>query len=741
MTRHLKQKLIVSALLGLLATAACGKDKKPQAPKIEPHPGWLDLGPADLVHLDPGGKRNPLFYVGEPIVFTLKGTAADRFEVRDYWGEVVDQGPPAASMTLKAQPPGWYKLYIFAKPLAKPVLDTRTQQEQDLAGDTNEGRKKKEADGQAAWQYRQWYGDAVGGTTFVVVRDNPNFPKLPAKGTYPPGEGDEAMRGVSGMGPQRHSADAAKPEESIQKLDSEIAADRELYLPFDPARKRVLMIAFGGGTKGRLDGVRKIVEHFKNDVKYYEPRNEPNFGANGTDFAKNEMTDFFKTVKSVDPSLKVIGPGTVSIAPGGSGLGFIEDFFKAGGADLIDGFSFHAYNAINGDLSLGRRSMDNLLALLKKYNADKKELWQTEQGYMACVYGAYQPHLQGRWTMVEMMLFEQYGLPKEHNHLWYDVSHGFWSFPTWWQNNDRSFNPALPLMRVWSEELFGTNFSKAYDLGPNGNKLFIASLFEGGKKRVAAFMSAGSPDGKIELNVKGGPGKLHLVSAFGVESDLPVTGDHATLAVPELPVYVELAEGQAIEVIPQDFGIDLARGEGVTLAASGTGAHPVKPEIPNDIAKLTNGELENWYYTQKPITQPWMDNTKEFPAWVELRFPKPTQVGRVIIYAPVPWQWQGTLVDYELQYDDGGKWVTIEHVNEPLKTFKVLTPATRTKVDSYFSDRHIFQHTFAPVTTGKIRLLVHNTTFGGGATEDVGWAGGQTGPHQVVLREIEVYAK
>ncbi len=136
-----------------------------------------------------------------------------------------------------------------------------------------------------------------------------------------------------------------------------------------------------------------------------------------------------------------------------------------------------------------------------------------------------------------------------------------------------------------------------------------------------------------------------------------------------------------------------------------------------------------------------MDDTPGFPAWVQLSFPRPTEIGRVIIYAPVPWQWQGTLVDYELQYDAAGKWVTIEHVVEPLKTFKVLTPATRTKVDSFFSDRHIFQHEFKPITTTKIRILVHNTTFGGGATEEVAKAGGQTGPHQVMLREIEVYRR
>ena len=140
-----------------------------------------------------------------------------------------------------------------------------------------------------------------------------------------------------------------------------------------------------------------------------------------------------------------MGPGTVAINP--SLLPFIEDFLKAGGGDSIDAFSMHVYNGFNGDLVMGRKSMDNLLALLKKYGADKKELWQTEQGYFAAMYGVYQPRHQGRWTMLEMMIFDQYGLPREHNHLWYDKSHGFWDFPTWWENDDGGFNPALPLMR------------------------------------------------------------------------------------------------------------------------------------------------------------------------------------------------------------------------------------------------------------------------------------------------------
>ncbi len=161
----------------------------------------------------------------------------------------------------------------------------------------------------------------------------------------------------------------------------------------------------------------------------------------------------------------------------------------------------------------------------------------------------------------------------------------------------------------------------------------------------------------------------------------------------------------------------------------------------NVVSKLINGEQENWYYAQRPGQAPWMDNAATFPTWVEIRLPAPAAVARVIVYAAPPWQSQGTLLDYELQYERNGQWVTIEHVKEPTRTLCVFTPPTRTTVDSFFSDRWIFQHQFPPVTTQKIRLLVHDCTWGDGATKEETEAGGQTGPHQATLREVEIYGK
>jgi hypothetical protein len=599
--------------------------------------------------------------------------------------------------------PGWYKLYVFGK------------------------------------EVRREWGDIVGTTTFVILRNDPRFPPLPSHavpgGSY--GSMDEPMRGVLGIGPQRLAArDLGKLDEQLKQLTGDVALDTNYYLPVDPVRKRALMIAFPNGTKGKLEAVRQVVERFHHEVRYWEPRNEPNFGASGAAFVTNELKDFYATVKSVDPNLKVMGPGTVSVGP--QLQGWLEDFFKAGGGRYVDAFSFHVYNGINGDLFLARKTMDTLQGTLARYGLGKIEKWQTEQGFFASVYGSYQPRLQARWTMLEMMVFEQYGIPREHNHLWYDKSHGFWDMPTWWENDDGSLNPVAALMRVFAEELYGKTYERALDFGKDGNKLYLGSLFSGDGKKTAAFMNAGCGLGRVELRVKGAR-VLRVVSAFGAGSELAVAGGTATLDVPEIPVYVELDAGQDLEVVPQDWGQNLARLPGVTAAASGTGAHPVDSKIPNGIDKIHNGEYENWYWAQTPEAQEWMDDTKGFPAWVELRLPSAMPVARVVVFCGVPWQWRGTFLDHELQYEKDGHWVSIQRITEPARTFGVYSPPTRTTVDSFFSDRWIFEHAFAPVTTQRIRLMVHDTTFGGGATSLVAEAGGQTGPHQITLREVEIY--
>jgi hypothetical protein len=689
------------------ATLAANETSSSEQPiKINRHAeparvkGWSFELPANMVRPE-SGKRNHIFYVGEPVIFKLSGSAST-YEVRDYFGNLLEQGPAGQDLTLKIGQPGWYKLYVY--------------------GGSDRAR----------------WGDAVGTTTFVIFRNDPNFPKLPEKDASGGGQDphDEIVRAIAGMGPQRHSTKVGPPEATIATLNESIELDNKMYLPLDPVRKRALMIAFPGGTGGHSDDVSHVVRRFKDTVEYWASRSRPNTVTGGRDFATRDMREFYNTVKNIDGDLKVMGPATDAVSPGARP--FLHDFFRAGGMNHIDVFSFQLNDGINGDVFLYRRALDSLQAILAQYGGGDIEKWQTKQGFPAALYGSYQPRLQGRWTMLQMMILDQYEIPKEHNHLWYDRSHGDWDHPYWWINEDGGLNPSVAMMRVLSEELFGTTFKQAYDFGKDGNKLFLGNMYTGEEKNIAAFINTGCGRTEIEIRVRGGS-KLHVVSAFGVESDIPVKKGIAKLTVPEVPVYLELAKGQLIAVPSISWGDNMALGSTVTVRSSGTGKHPVDPGIPNSVTKIINGKYENWYWGQTSEDQEWMDNTASFPAWIEISFPVPKSIARVVVFSGIPWQWRGTLIDHELQYENNGKWFTLNHIKEPTKTFGVFSPPTRTTVDSFFADRWIFEHRFKSVTTRKLRLLVNETTWGGGATELVEQAGGQTGPHNITLREVEVY--
>jgi len=119
--------------------------------------------------------------------------------------------------------------------------------------------------------------------------------------------------------------------------------------------------------------------------------------------------------------------------------------------------------------------------------------------------------------------------------------------------------------------------------------------------------------------------------------------------------------------------------------------------------------------------------------------PSVQTIDRAVIYTGIPWQWDGSLLDYELQVDQGGQWVSLKHVQEPVNTLRAFTQTNRTTVDSFYSERCVFSHSFAPVTTQKIRLLVNDVTYGGASTKEMKDAGAQGGEHQINLREIELY--
>ena len=267
---------------------------------------WVFSYPPNQVKLD-SGHRNNVFYVGDTVKFNLiisnYGTYAlttpITYEVRDYWGNVVDSGTAPAPtptknslITSDVTLPGWYKI--------------------NLHGGV----------GVAPW------GDSVGSAMFEIFRPNANFPLMPSP-TLPnnstTAEGvDEVVRGVTGMGPQRHAvSDASKPAQAFALLDAGIAQDKQYYTPYRPAAQpRPLMIAFPNGVgssdpvkqAANLAGLTQLVASITTTMSNTGSRSMSRTAlTSGADYVNKELKPFYRDGEKCGPYLQSAGAGLLSL--------------------------------------------------------------------------------------------------------------------------------------------------------------------------------------------------------------------------------------------------------------------------------------------------------------------------------------------------------------------------------------------------------------------------------------------
>ncbi len=677
---------------------------------ITPLYWWTESVPADHIYVNiTAGNwppvRNNIYYDDDVVTFALLGGSlvGSTYEVRDYYGDVIDSGPAANPLVIDNPGAGWYRLYI------------------------------KRAVSHATWKFSQ------GSASFMVWRRDERFPDLPDTPDVEPTNnysgGEVPMTCTLMAHVERLSVnDATAPEAggasgtlSTALIDAAIMAER--YVAYDPPRSKAVFVGFPyyDNTGPQNAGVTDCVEALAGDVSYFEPTNEPNAQGGAAWMPKQEA--FYAAVKAGDPTAKVLGPCPVSV--GGepdepnNGYKFMADCLALGLADAIDALSFHDYNGVNGDLALGRLVHDRFRNLRREHAVDDLELWMTEWGNFGAHAGVLQPRHQARWVMMGLELYEQYGIPKERVSYFYPVSHGFNDYPSWLgQYQNRAHLPATHMMRVRSEELFGKTFAKRYSFGNPGDVHHIGSRFDGEDGSVATFMASGRTDATVTMWVKGAS-ILTVVSALGVESTVSVVDGQATVDIENgIPTYVRLPVDVTINPIAPKFGPDLLRGWTATASGSGDGTE-----------FITDGVAKTWYFLitggqANTAVSPFLDDTnaegEADPSWVQLDG-SATTLDTVIVECPPPWQVQGTLLDFDLQRWDGSSWVTLGTVNEPLREFEWFAYFTdnQCRRESYFSDRCVFEFTFAPVSVSRLRIYCRAATYGGSPSLASRHAGGQ----------------
>jgi len=501
---------------------------------------------------------------------------------------------------------------------------------------------------------------------------------------------------------------------NIDKLDKVID---------DAAKYGLTVLAqFTGEEQCTADFVRQVVTRYKGRVKYWEIFNEPNLRMPADKYVPM-CKELYGIIKQIDPDAKVASPALCGV-----NLQWHKQFYDLGGKGCCDILSIHDYEGHESvDPFHWRWKIGELRKIMAGAGDADKPIWQTERAIPAVRCNTFMGGAQAVRATLHRDILSSLGIPSEHNSHYYLNQSGYGSVPSYlW--SAAGPHPGALATRTREAMILGRRFVGALDFGPTGNRIFLGLRYQGQDGATIILRNLGTLDTPLELGVTGGE-SLEVVDAFGNSRQVPVRDGKATVTTQAMPVYLRLAKGQELPVPKIDFGQNIA-----PLA---TFAYSDKVKDDN-LAALNNGILESTHFGDPCQYKYFQGEANSFPQTLEIAFPGPQTVSRMLIFSLRADNVQTAVLDYDVQYHDGAKWVTVQEVRTPLPPSD-LVETPQCHANTWYMDQNFFVNEFKPVTAGKFRLVFRKTTLGTLADEiaEKAW-GGKMGC-RIHLREVEIY--
>ena len=538
----------------------------------------------------------------------------------------------------------------------------------------------------------------------------PRFPGMPilAAGSSPSGWNDAPRQAFAGLPLERLHTNM-----SLDQLDQELQQAEKAGL--------TVLVQFENKKACTADQVRTAVTRFKCRVKYWEIMNEPNFSMSPADYVAL-LKELYPLIKGIDPQAQVMGPTVCGIQ-----LPWYEKFYQLGGKDFVDILSIHDYEG-NEAIDPGHWiwKIGELRKIMGRYGDATKPIWQTERAIGGVRAENFYGGVQAVRILLQRDVLETLGIPAEHNLHYYLNEAGYGTVPTYtWSSAGP--HPAALATRTRQAMIQGRCFAGKLDFGPSGNKIFMGLRYEGGNGTTVTLRNYGTRPLPLVLDIQEAS-EIEVVDAFGNSRRQAVRDGKIELNTTPLPVYLRLARGQRLVPPRLDFGRNLA----------GRAAFSYSGPTTSDFNLLTNGIFEA-PHPSNPNKEPWMGKLPAVPQTLQMQFPYPQTVEHLLVFTMRADNPYCSLLDYDLQYYDGKTWVTLEKVRAPVPPSEMVqTP--QCKASGWYLDENFYVHTFQPVTTDRLRLVVLRTTHGfmidERAVQAAGWSANSP---TLMLREIEVY--
>jgi hypothetical protein len=382
--------------------------------------------------------------------------------------------------------------------------------------------------------------------------------------------------------------------------------------------------------------------------------------------------------------------------------------------------------------------------MLADNNQDGTELWCTESTHVFTANygwdpshnnGTYHPR-RSRVPLLQTLFWEQRGLPRERNHVWYDKSHGFWSYPSFMSHgNEGSFVPYPVMYRVLAEETFGQVHDEIIDFGCDpANAIFLGSIYAapGGASTAVVACTSYMPDATVTFNVTGTSSPLTVVDAFGNETTAAVTAGRATVSVADIPTYVRLPSGVSVTVAH----VNGWGGPRTSVSPTAT----TKELGGSTTAGIADDAFLSSYGFQTGVYH----SASDLPDTVELQWDDPVTIDRVVVVCGPVWQASSGLVDFDVETTTNGTDWTVRQtvVNDTATSFHFGTSSSSsgTKIETFWDEQYVFDVPLGTtLTCSGVRLTVRETSYGGEPDFEAIDAGGQGNSEQhISLQEVMV---
>lgn len=554
------------------------------------------------------------------------------------------------------------------------------------------------------------------------------------------------------MGTRKITVEYPSPDVVVETYDNLTpgTADVETAINGHSAYLRAFAVYQGGTSFVNLDSQQlgsfhrdevagAVADLYAAGITRFEgPYNEPG----GDAYTAYMMEQFYWAVKDGHPDAKVVGPGFVNI----SDLNAWVVFGDAGGFDWCDEISFHDYNTgVNGDFNQARDSIRSFKQVLVDYGQQNKLLWQTEANHAVLpVLNVYHPR-RSRIPMNHILVWEQNGLPFERNPYWYDVSHGFWSYPSFYVSGDVGVLPPALLICTYAQEVFGKAFDHPIDFGSvAANHMFLGNVYgdavtTGGSVAVMVCNSS-MPNSTVTLSIVGTTDDLTVVDGWGVETTVSQTAGRVTVDVGDTPTYVRLPLGvNAYVYSVRDWGAapnPSVSANRILATVGGEGA-----------ASIADDEFFGPYTDSggAGVTV----SSADLPDTAEILFSKPTEVERLIVFCGPCWQSMSGLTEFTVDtYNEGtDTWTTRESIPDDGKATSFWHGTSSVNMgcqrETFWPEPWIFDVGLtSPITCDGVRINVTGCSFGGEPdAEAVSFLGkdvGQGGAQRISVQEMMV---